>query len=85
MTSTEVIKIEPAKNDKERFYNRGVLIALESAFRSKDFPVDRSSREYAEIVRAYWDVVADFPGCWEKEEHPTYPDCQRFKGTGFLS
>lgn len=60
----ETVQIEPAKTYKECFFNRGVFMALEAAFRSRGALCSRDSREYAEIVRAFWHLAPHFGDFW---------------------
>lgn len=50
----ETVNIAPAANDKECFFNLGVFMALEAAFKNPEPLYQRNSREHAEMVRAYW-------------------------------
>ena len=48
------IMIESAESPKEAFLNKGVCAAIAYAFMNPGVVVEESSREYAEIARAYW-------------------------------
>ena len=50
----KAIRIEAAKALEKLVLNRGVGLALARAFRNEDGFYNEASREYAEIVRAYW-------------------------------
>ena len=58
------IRIEPAETFEQLYVCKGVFASLSFAFRNaKALGIDESSREYAEIARAYWSMP------WAEEDH----------------
>ena len=55
------IPINTAETIAEIFDSPGVAAALESVFKHKPFTFDDDSREYAEVARAYWTLIAEKP------------------------
>ena len=67
--STETVDIEPTQDDKECFFNLGVFIALEAAFKSPDSLFSRESLEYKQMVRAYWRLAPFAEIYWRPRTH----------------
>lgn len=69
----QIQNIEVADGVEELMVNPGVFKAIEYAFRCRCFPIDRNSREYAEIARAYWMLVFRFDPDWREKQGKPYP------------
>jgi len=75
--SYQIQNIEVADGVEDLMVNPGVFKALEYAFRCRHFPIDRNSREYAEIARAYWALVFQFDPDWRQKQGKHYPCCAK--------
>lgn len=74
----QIQNIEVADSVEDLMVNPGVFKAIEYAFRCRCFPIDRNSREYAEIARAYWMLVFRFDNLgWREKQGKPYPCCAR--------
>ncbi len=51
---SESVAIAPAVTDKECFFNLGVFLALEAAFKNPERVFPSDTLEYRQMVRAYW-------------------------------
>jgi hypothetical protein len=71
----QIQNIEVADGVEELMVNPGAFKAIEYAFRCRCFPIDRNSREYAEIARAYWMLVFRFDPDWREKQGKPYPCC----------
>lgn len=71
----QIQNIEVADGVEELMVNPGVFKAIEHAFRCRCFPIDRNSREYAEIARAYWMLVFRFDPDWREKQGKPYLCC----------